>query len=589
MTLVPGAGLFGLGAYAFSTIAPLWAFAFFGPLIRHYCPDGFTLAEFVRRRFGWVIGIFSAMVFIGFMFCFMIVELNTYSVIVRSIQPDISKVIPPLIIALTTTIYTTYGGFKASLWTDNFNAIVVIVFIIIGAVMFGKRLDIDKDLMHDSGMLGAHRLGGELWYILTISIIFSQMFNQGFWQRAFASKTNTGLYLSVAMATIPLFAICFLVGMAGPLAYWSHVQPPLNTSTEDTSLYDDGSNALFRALLYMPKWVHGLVLVLTGVLSSSAYDTFQSAMISVIESDLLLSRVNIWWCRLILIMFNVPCVALAVIDIDILQVFLVADLAGLAVIPSVFLGLAPRLDVLNGFDLVVGGCGGFLTVFVFGTIYYNGDAIEGGQLIGLPNGLYGDPDDYSVIGAFLAAPLGGMGFTLASCGTRILLGWLYARITNTPFTMLRKRDFHIQDYVIESDRPESFFDKIRNPQDGHRLDADPPERTANEIEFNSELHAATPHVIRHVLGRMGLFPERANNSQGQVDEAPAGGLDEKNLEKESPFDSDEEASLEHKQVLSRSPESPGQMPASNETTGSNPSPTQDAAQKVVIMPPPNRW
>ena len=116
MTLVPGAGLFGLGAYAFSTIAPLWAFAFFGPLIRRYCPDGFTLAEFVRRRFGWPIGIFSALVFLGFMFCFMIVELNTYSVIVRTIQPDMHKVVPPLVIALTTTIYTTYGGFKASLW-----------------------------------------------------------------------------------------------------------------------------------------------------------------------------------------------------------------------------------------------------------------------------------------------------------------------------------------------------------------------------------------------------------------------------------------------------------------------------------------
>ena len=94
MTLVPGAGLFGLGAYAFSTIAPLWAFAFFGPLIRRYCPDGFTLAEFVRRRFGWPIGIFSALVFLGFMFCFMIVELNTYSVIVRTIQPDMHKVVP---------------------------------------------------------------------------------------------------------------------------------------------------------------------------------------------------------------------------------------------------------------------------------------------------------------------------------------------------------------------------------------------------------------------------------------------------------------------------------------------------------------
>ena len=155
--------------------------------------------------------------------------------------------------------------------------------------------------------------------------------------------------------------------------------------------------------------------------------------------------------------------------------------------------------------------------------------------------------------------------------------------------MLRKRDFRIQDYVLESDRPESFFDKIRNPQDGHRLDANPPERGANEIEFNSKLHAATPHVIRHVLGRLGLFPEGDNNNQEQVCEAPAGGLDEKNLEKESPVDSDEEASLEYKQVLSRSPESPGQVPALNETTGSSPSLTQDATQNVVIMPPPNRW
>lgn len=504
MTLVPGAGLFGLGAYAFSTIAPLWAFAFFGPLIRRYCPDGFTLAEFVRRRFGWPIGIFSALVFLGFMFCFMIVELNTYSVIVRTIQPDINKVVPPLVIALTTTIYTAYGGFKASLWTDNFNAIVVIVFIIIGSVMFSKKLSIDKDLMHQSGLLGAHRLGGELWYILTISIVFSQMFNQGFWQRAFASRTNRGLYLSVALATLPLFTIVFLVGMAGPLALWSHAQPPINTG--DEGAYDDGSDALFRALLYMPKWVHGIVLVLTGVLSSSAYDTFQSAMISVIESDLLLGRVNIWWCRLFLIALNVPCVALAVIDIDILQVFLVADLAGLAVIPSVFLGLSRRLAVLNGFDLVVGGCGGFLTVFVFGTIYYHGDAIQGGSLIGLPNGLYGDPDDYSVIGAFLAAPLGSMGFTLGSCGARICLGWLYARATNQPFTMLDRQHVDIQDCVLDADRTEAFMDKVYNPHDGHRLEEGP------DKDFDLHMHAAEPHPLSHVLQRVGFGKSSSHNS-----------------------------------------------------------------------------
>ncbi|WFD24188.1 hypothetical protein MEQU1_002885 [Malassezia equina] len=484
MALIPGAGLFGLAAYSFATIAPVWTFGLLGPLIRRVCPDGFTLSEYTRRRFGWPVGVFSALVFIGFMFCFMIVELNTYGLIVQTIVPSMSKIIPPLIIAITTTIYTMYGGFKASLWTDNFNAVVVIIFIIIGAVMFSVKLDLDPERVHDQRLLGAHAFGGELWYILTVSIIFAQMFNQGFWQRAFASKTNMGLYLSVALASVPLFAICFLVGMAGPLAYWAHVQELPNES-------DDGSSALFYALLYMPKWVHGLVLVLTGVLSSSAYDTFQSAQISVIQSDLFLGRLNIWWCRLLLLLLNVPCVVLALIQIDILQVFLIADLAGLAVIPAVFLGLIPGFDVFNGFDVVVGGCGGFLTVFVFGTIYYHGDAIRGGQLIGLPNGLYGidaDASDYSVIGAFLAAPMGDLCFALASCGLRILIGYAYARYTGKPFTMLQKReDYRMDKYVLDKDRPVSFARKLTNPEDGHRLDA------SNNDEFHSALHSSQPH------------------------------------------------------------------------------------------------
>lgn len=487
LALIPNVGLFGLGGYCFATVTPMWAIGLLAPLMRKYCPDGFTLSEFLRRRYGWMLGVLSAMIFIGFMFCFMIVELNTYGVVVQTIAPGTSRIVPPLIVAITTFLYTSYGGFKASLWTDNFNTIVVVVFIIIGGVMFGKRLPISKDLMHESQLLGATAYAGEVWYILTISIIPAQMFNQGFWQRAFASKTNTTLYIAVIGATLPLFAICFLVGMAGPLAQWAGIQAPIGDSSED-----DGSNALFKALVHMPLWVHGIVLVLSGVLSCSAYDTFQSAMISVIESDLFLSRVNLWLCRAFLFVLNVPCVALASISIDIFEVFLIADLGGLCVVPAVFLGLIPGFDVYNGLDVFIGGCGGFLTVFVFGTIYYHGDAIAGGTLISLPNGLYGDPSDYSVVGAFLAAPLGNIGFALASCGCRILIGYCYARYTGKPFTMLDKKHAPLSEYVRDEDRPESFFAKVRNLEDGHRLDPKDESNQLPNYDFATFLHKR-PH------------------------------------------------------------------------------------------------
>ncbi|WFD35366.1 hypothetical protein MCUN1_002220 [Malassezia cuniculi] len=497
LALIPNAGLLGISAYAFSTIAPLWAFAFLGPYIRRIAPDGFTLSEFIRRRYGWPIGVLSALVFVGFMFCFMWVELNTYGSVVSTIG-NVHPIVAPLIIAVTTTIYTAYGGFKASLWTDNVNAVVVVVFVIIAAIAIGTRLDVQLEghewpAWRDHMLVEGHSLGGQLWYILTVAIVFAQMFNQGFWQRAFASRTNGGLYASVALATVPLFAIVFIVGVSGPVAQWSGLQCPIDMDTQmaipcsqndydPAGSGDDGSFALFRILQVMPNWVQGITIVLAGVLSSSAYDTFQSAQISVIQNDVFLGRLNIWWCRLILVLINVPCVALSSYNIDILQVFVVADLIGLAVIPCVFLGLPKFMYAYSGLDVVVGGCGGFLTLWVYGTIFYH-DPVVGARIFSLPEGLY--VNDYSVLGAFFAAPLGCIGFALGSCGVRIACLWLYARFTNTEFTALdRPEVVDPASCVLPEDRPVSFlgFKGSGNPNDGHKLEDN------ESDEFHSPFH-----------------------------------------------------------------------------------------------------
>ncbi|PWN32258.1 uncharacterized protein FA14DRAFT_169094 [Meira miltonrushii] len=456
--VIPDAGLLGLFAYTFATVIPIFVFAYLGMYMRRNYPDGFTFAEFVRRRFGWPVGCLLALIFVAFMLCFMITELNTYGSVV-ALLGGVDATVAAVVIALVTFLYTSYGGFRASLYTDNVNAVVIMIFIIIAAAAIGEKVHVTQERIDQSGLLKPQKLGGQLWYILPVAIIFSQMFNQGFWQRSFAAKSIRSLWGSVFIAAIPLFGIVFFVGLCGPIAQWAGLFNGITPT-------DDGSETFFYILATMPNWVTGIVIVLAGLLSSSAYDTFQSAQITTIYNDVFLGRVNIWFCRLALLAINVPAVVLAVKNIDILQVFLVADLGAAAVLPAPLLGLVPQLHFLNGFDVFVGACGGYLTTFIFGLIYYHGDAHAAGNLLGLSNGLYIGGDDYSVLGAFFAAPLGSIGWTLASGGARIGGRFVLCKIRGEEF-VFERREFDASQFVLPEDRPAGFagFHGSGNPED----------------------------------------------------------------------------------------------------------------------------
>jgi Na+/proline symporter len=461
--VIPDAGLLGLFAYTFATVVPIFVFAFLGVYMRKTCPDGFTFTEYVRRRFGWPVGCLLSLIFVAFMLCFMITELNTYGSVV-SLLGGVNPTISAVVVAVITFIYTAYGGFRASLYTDNVNAAVIIIFVIIAAGAIGGEITISKDRIDQSGILTPHALGGQLWYILTVAIVFSQMFNQGFWQRAFAAKSNRTLWYSVLIAAGPLFAIVFFIGFCGPIAQWAGL-------FDGVTDQDDGSTTFFYIIQTLPTWVSGIVIVLSGLLTSSAYDTYQSAQITTIYNDVFLGRINIWWCRLALLCLNIPAVALAVTNIDILQVFLVADLGAAAVLPAPLLGLIPQLHFINGFDAFVGALGGYFTTFIFGLIYYHGDVHAAGNLLGLSNGLYIGGDDYSVLGAFIAAPLGCIGWTLASGGARIGLQWVICRIRGEPFE-LKRQEWNTTEFALAEDRPAGFsgFHGSGNPEDGKKLD-----------------------------------------------------------------------------------------------------------------------
>ncbi|KAL9118567.1 MAG: hypothetical protein Q9187_004886 [Circinaria calcarea] len=320
---------------------------------------------------------------------------------------------------------------------------MVLGLIIIAVITVGVETHVDRSLVESSGLLGSSLLGWQLIYILPVAILTNDFFISGFWMRTFASKTDKDLVIGTSIATVAVAIILTLVGTTGLLAAWTGAwpgDPP-----------QEGSIAFFLLLEQLPAWVVGIVLVMTVSLSTAAFDTLQSAMVSTGSNDLFRNRLNFWWIRLAVILVIIPVVVVALKSPSVLQIYLISDLVSASSVPVLVIGLNSRCYWWRGFEVVVGGLGGLLTVFIFGTVY-TGSARDGANLLLLENGLYAD--DWSVFGslpchdhrciaetdghpgAFVAAPVGGLLWGLGAFALRLAVQWTVAKATGKRFDAL---------------------------------------------------------------------------------------------------------------------------------------------------------
>ena len=264
----------------------------------------------------------------------------------------------------------------------------MVCLIIIAVITVGVETHIDRSLIEPSGLLGSSLLGWQLIYILPVAILTNDFFISGFWMRTFASKTDKDLRIGTSIATVAVAIILTLVGATGLLAAW--------TGAWDGDP-ETGSIVFFLLLGELPAWVVGIVLVMTVTLSTAAFDSLQSAMVSTGSNDLFRNKLNFWWIRLAVVLIIFPVVVVALKSPDILTIYLISDLLSASSIPVLVIGLSDRCYWWRGFEVVVGGLGGLLTVFIFGTIYFD-NAKDGANLLLLKNGLYAN--DWSAFGRF---------------------------------------------------------------------------------------------------------------------------------------------------------------------------------------------
>ena len=328
----------GIGAvigYALGTAAPMLFLLNFGPKIRREFPNGMSLTEFVKRRFGTRILKIILILILFYLTIFLIAEVTAIAFLLNLISKTPLWITSGLTLIICL-LYILRGGFKLSIITDKYQFLIVLVIILFSIFLILGNLEINSYelIKKNSTKLVSKNYIPNYTAGLTffIAVAATNLFHQGNWQRVFAAKNNLILKKSLIYSSIISFLIVLWMGYTGLISFSinSKIIPDL---------------AFFKLILLNDNvLIIVSILVLALALTLSTIDTLINAISSLIiingkEINKFLSgrEIKNKSNKLILLL----CVIVFVFaskGYSILYLFLFADLLCCAAVVTVFYG-----------------------------------------------------------------------------------------------------------------------------------------------------------------------------------------------------------------------------------------------------------
>lgn len=364
-----GVGLVAVVGYALAAAAPFVVLAWLGPRLRAVLPRGHGLNEFVRLRFGTGFHRYVVGVSLLYMLVFVTAELTAVGAVTTTLS-DLDPRAVILAVAVATVAYTGYGGLRASLVTDRWQAVAVVVLLAVAAVAAAAALPTAPGAaLAASGLLGVHRVGVESALTLVLAVTAANLFHHGYWQRVWAARDSGTLQrgaLVGAAASIPLVLGVGLFGVAAVGAGLDLGTPPA---------------PFFAVLGGLPAVLGAAVLVLAVALVASTVDTLENGLAALVVTER--PSLSLAAARLVTVLAMVPAVAVALQGLSVLRLLLVADLlAATAVVPAL-LGLWRRATPAGALAGAVAG----LVGAVVPTTVAAGSPLAGLQAVTFPDGV----------------------------------------------------------------------------------------------------------------------------------------------------------------------------------------------------------
>ena len=323
-------GPVAVAGYAVGAALPFLVFAAFGGSIRRMLPEGRSLGEFAQVRLGTPVRRWVAAISALYMLCFLTAELTAVGAITQMLS-GVPAWVAVIGVTIATLTYTTWGGLRASLLTDRWQAwLLLALLVLIGFTLFGGPSFTPQ--VTEPKPLPSIPAGAALSVALTlvIAVTAANIFHQGYWQRLWAAQDLHALKAGAWLGAILTVAAIATVGGLGMLAVTRGAdlgQPPVPFF----ALVSDG-----------PIWLKVSILVLALALVASSVDTLQSGLASLIVTEG--HSTSMKAARWITVLLMIPVVLVALQGISVLRLFLIADLLCATAVVPVLLGAWRRMS-----------------------------------------------------------------------------------------------------------------------------------------------------------------------------------------------------------------------------------------------------
>ena len=325
----------GIGSvigYSLGTAFPMIALIYLGKKIRKTFPSGITFTQFIFYKIGKNLFKFILLLSIFYMFIFLCAEVTAVAMLINYISSTPLWITAALVIA-STLIYTLYGGLRASILTDNFQFLIIIILLLVCMYnIFSSDLISYKSIETSSGFLLSGKYIPNYTSGLTffIAVAATNLFHQGNWQRVFAAKNYDVLKKSLKLSFLIIIPIVFFMGITGIIAISvdSKVNPDLAFFS---ILLKDKSELLYMA-----------VIIMAISLTVSTVDTLVNAISSLIVVDGKKINKNLKFANSLVIYLSIVALFVASKGFSILYLFLLADLLCCSAVFPVFYGFYKR-------------------------------------------------------------------------------------------------------------------------------------------------------------------------------------------------------------------------------------------------------
>ena len=372
-------GIISLAGYAVGMAGVTVLFMFVGPRIRQLMPNGHSVTEYVRHRFGMVTFTAISLVIIFIIGIFITAEMTGISTAIH-ILTGTPRWATALAVGVVVVAYTAYGGLRVSIYTDRIQFWVLLPAMLL-MVIVAAVLVTGGGAWQSAGEAGLLSAGSSDSYffgiVLVIGIVASNAFHPGLWQRVYTVESQRVLNRSLWGATAIAIPLTFLLGMAGIAAVGNGSVAPFE--------YPEVSAALFAlAADLFPLWMHFLMLVCALMLAMSTLDTLMNGLASGLAADMagagLPRSALMLQARAVTAVVAVPAIIVASQGFSVLYVFLVADLLGAAIAVPMLAGLySARMP--GWAVLLAGGVG-----VIIGALFYPRSDLVSPMILAAPTG-----------------------------------------------------------------------------------------------------------------------------------------------------------------------------------------------------------